>query len=250
MLEILFPEWKNFKFFVYSEAESPETLFLKPFSFKILKRSPSHLVFLLSPFNSEKPLYFLKVYQPRLFKRNRIKAFIKNLQMLKKRNIPVLYPLLIFYERPLFSYLKRHPFYGGILYPFIEEGFLKEELFFRENSQTLLINLVNFIFSLHEKGILLRDTKYNNFFYTKEGFKIFDLDGIKILETSLSKKERLKDLSALAMTLEWIGLKEAGTLIFKAYQNLLGELGKVHYEYYTELKIKKRKKRERKFNLK
>lgn len=50
------------------------------------------------------------------------------------------------------------------------------------------------------------------------------------------------------MTLEWIGLKEAGTLIFKTYQNLLGELEKVYYEYYTELKNKKRKKRERKLN--
>lgn len=222
MLKDLFPNLKDLKIFYTSDPEGLRNLFLKPFSFKVLKRSASHLVFLLIPLGAERPFYFLKAYQPRPFKRNRVKAFVKNYERLQKRGVPLLHPLAVFLESPVLALLKKHPFYGGLLYPFLEEGFLTGALFLKEKAKDLLSSLVRFNLELHAKGVLLGDTKYDNFYLdAKEGFKIFDLDGVKILDRCPTPEEQLKDLSALAMTLEWIGFKEAGTLIFEDLLTLI-----------------------------
>lgn len=250
MLKLLFPNYKDFKFFTFSEVESLDKLFSRPFIFKILKRSPSHLAIFLIPFNSNKPLYFLKAYQPRLFKRNRVKAFKNNFQKLQNKKIPVLIPHILFYENPLFSYLNNRGFYGGILYPYFEKGFLKKDSFFKENSKILLKKLVKFIFDLHEKGILLGDTKYNNFYYDESyGFKIFDLDGLKILKKRPEIKKRLKDLSSLAMTLEWIGYKEASLITFEIYSSLIEPLSLEDKDFYKKCIEIKRRKRMKKLGL-
>lgn len=251
MLKDLFPDLKHLQIFYYSDLEELNNLFLKPFSFKILKRSASHMVFLLIPSGAERPLYFLKAYQPRPFKRNRVKAFVKNHERLLKRGIPLLNPLAVFLGSPILSLLKKHPFYGGLLYPFMEEGFLTGELFLKENSKDLLSSLVRFILELHTKGVLLGDTKYNNFYLdAKEGFKIFDLDGVKILDRYPSIEERLNDLSSLAMTLEWIGFKEAGTLILEDLVTLLPDIDTKALSIFKNWIERKRKKRLKRLNTK
>lgn len=244
MLKLLFPNYKNFKFFAFSESEPFDKLFSRPFVFKLLKGSPSHLVFSLTPINSNKPLYFLKAYQPRLFKRNRVKAFKNNFQKLQNKNIPLLIPYLLFYEIPLFSYTKKEAFYGGILFPYLEKGFLKRDSFVGEDSKILLKNLVELIFDIHEKEILIGDTKYTNFYYDpKEGFKIFDLDGVRILKKKPTTRERLKDLSSLAMTLEWNGFKDASLIIFEIYSSLIGTFSPEDKDFYKKCIEIKRKKR-------
>ncbi len=251
MLSFLFPNYKNFKVFSYSKEVTLEDLFFRPFSLKILKRSPSHIAFILySHDNLEKPLYFLKSYHPRLFKRNRIKALIQNLEELTRRKVPLIFPLFAFYENPLFSFLKKTPFFGGVVFPYLERGFLRKEDFLKESSSNLLEKLTEFILGLHQKGILLGDTKYNNFYYTKcEGFKIFDLDGVKLLKSAPSTKERLKDLSALAMTLEWSGLKGTSSKILEIYIHVCGNISPDEKKFFLNCIEKKRKKRMKKLGL-
>jgi len=243
ILKTLFPDFKSFKIFAFTEDSSLEELFEKPFIFKLLKRAPSHLVLLLIPFFEKSPLFFLKAYHPRPFKRNRLKALYKALINLENLKIPHLKPLYLFYVSPLYALFKRKPFYGGAVYPFLKKGFLKEKDFFGEEGIRLLEELVCFIFSLHEKGVLLRDTKFYNFYKDELGFKVFDLDGIKILKKKPSKEARLKDLSALTMTLMWSGMANADKIIFKTYEKLYPEISEKDFSFFFGEIEKRRKKR-------
>jgi len=242
-LKILFPDFKSFKIFAFTEESSLEELFERPFIFKLSKKAPSHLVLLLFPLFEENPLYFLKAYHPRPFKSNRLKALYEALINLENLGIPHLKPLYLFYSSPLCALFKGKTFYGGVIFPFLKEGFLKEKDFLGEKGVRLLEELVRFIFSLHEKGVLLRDTKFYNFYKDAEGFKVFDLDGIKILKKKPSKEARLKDLSALAMTLMWSGIANADKVIFKTYKNLSPEISERDFSYFIREIEKRRKKR-------
>jgi len=242
-LKTLFPDFKSFRIFAFTDEPLLEDLFERPFIFKLSKRAPSHLVLLLIPFFEESPLFFLKAYHPRPFKRNRLKALYKALINLENLKIPHLKPLYLFYVSPLYALFKKKPFYGGALYPFLNEGFLKEKDFLGEEGDRLLEKLVCFIFSLHEKGVLLRDTKFYNFYKDGSGFKVFDLDGIKILKKKPSKEARLKDLSALAMTLMWSGMSNADKIIFKTYEKLYPEISERDFSYFLREIEKRRKKR-------
>ena len=245
MLQKLFPNWKNLTIVRYSlPLVALEDFFLKPFILRYQKSAPSHIILVLSSIENLKPLYFLKAFCTRPFRRNRLKAFLYTYKNISEKEIPLLKPLFVFYESQIIAYLKKRIFYGGILFPYIEKGFLSKELLFQENFINLLVKLVKFIFEIHEKGILLGDTKYNNFYYDeKEGFKLFDLDGIKFLERKPSKEERLKDLSSLTMTLEWDGLKKARDLIFDTYATLMKNISPHDKDFYLYCIEKKRQKR-------
>jgi hypothetical protein len=109
----------------------------------------------------------------------------------------------------------------------------------------LLLGLVKFLFSLHEKGVYLRDTKFNNFYYTnKTNFKVFDLDGVKLYSKPLPKKMRLKELATLAMTLEWEGLPLARELISNEYAKLYPAFNEKDVIFFEKIITLKRKKRE------
>ncbi len=132
------------------------------------------------------------------------------------------------------------------------QGFIKKDDIFLNNKKEkvnyeLIKNLIFFLFKLHEKGIYLKDTKYNNFYYFKGDFKIFDLEGIKFYKKPLFKFERLKDLSTLAMVLEWQKVKNARELVFNLYKQFYPEINEKDFGEFNCLVNKKRKKREKKF---
>jgi hypothetical protein len=165
---------------------------------------------------------------------------LKNLLELKKRDVPLLEPLFLFWKNPWLALLKDEPFYGGIVFPYLKEGFLTFE-----SAKMFLTSLVKFLFSLHEKGVYLRDTKFNNFYYTnKTGFKVFDLDGVNLYSKPLPKKMRLKELATLTMTLEWEGLLLARELIWSEYAKLYPAFSEKDVIFFEKIITLRRKKRE------
>ena len=253
MWNALFPNWKLFKFYFFTpDAEKIlKKLESEPFEIKCVKKSPSHRNFMLRFLSENSPSFFLKAFIPRLFKKNRIKKYFKAFKNLKNLNVSLLEPIFLFWKNPQIAFLKRETFYGGIVFPYIEKGFLKRENLFLDNKKEnvnykLIKNLIFFLFKLHEKGIYLKDTKFNNFFCnSEENFKIFDLDGIKFYKKPLSKLERLKDISTLAMSLEWEKIANARTLVFEIYKEFFPELREKDFEKFSQLVEKKRKKREK-----
>lgn len=247
MWSALFPNWKRFK--VYLTESNLEKGFLNqltvtPFEIKILKECPSHLIFVLKPLNISFPPLFLKAFIPKIFKKNRIKRYLDILRTLKSLKIPTIDPILLFWENPLKAFIRREKFYGGILFYYVEKGFLTKDIFFSSNLDNILKKLVSFIFSIHQKKVLLKDTKYNNFFYEEEDkFKLFDLDGIKILRKPPSKVERLKDLSTLSMSLEWVEISQAREKIFSFYKDLYPTLTKEDFEIFSNFVERKKAKR-------
>lgn len=254
MWNVLYPNWETFKvYFFIPEAERIlEYLQNKPFEIKCLKTPPSHRNFILKFLSEDFSPLFLKAFIPRFFKKNRVKNYFKLFKILKDLQIPLVEPYFLFWKNPQIAFIKDEPFYGGIIFPCIEKGFLKKEDLFLDSQKEkvnyeLIKNLVLFLYNLHEKGIYLRDTKFNNFYHTSyEGFKIFDLDGTKFYKRPLSKLERLKDLSTLAMSLEWEKIKDAKTLVLGFYRELFPEINKKDFEKFDYLVNLKRKKREKK----
>ncbi|MFN3505679.1 MAG: hypothetical protein ACK4Y7_05690, partial [Caldimicrobium sp.] len=229
-----------------------EKLFTTPFSLYLRKRSASHLFFNLTFHNEKTPSLCLKLYTKRIFKKNRVKNYLKNYRHLEKLKVPTLFPLFIFYQSLIKSLFSKNSFLGGIVIPFISQGFLSEEEFRKDyrGNKLLLQELLYFLYTLHEKGIFLRDTKYSNFYYSKEeGFKIFDLDGISFYKRKLNLRERLKDLAPLAMTLEWIGLSQVDLFLFKSYQNFYSPMKDDLIFYFKDLIKNKRQKRLKKLKV-
>ncbi len=253
MWTALFPNWKTYKYYFTDNASKKvlEKLLKYPFTLKIIKNCPSHLLFYLTFFHSESPSLFLKLYKKRPFKKNRPKSFLKKYHSLKNLGIPVLPPTLIFFH-PRWSFKSySNPFIGGLLFPYIKEGFLTENSFSKgsvENS-SLLPNLVHFLFQLHEKGLYLGDTKYNNFLYREKSFLLFDLDGLKILNRPLTLRERLEDLAPLAMTLEWQGIENISQILFNLYKVLYPLLSRENFPLFKALVKKRLYKRFKKLNL-
>jgi len=242
MWTALFPKWKNFRVYFFSkEAKATlDRLLHEPFLLKCEKISKKHRNFLLTFFSSTEPDLFLKLFLPYPFKRNRVKSYLKNLLELKKRDVPMLEPLFLFWKNPWLASLLDELFYGGIAFPYLKEGFLTFE-----SAKMLLTSLVKFLFSLHEKGVYLRDTKFNNFYYTnKTGFKVFDLDGVKLYSNPLPKRMRLKELATLAMTLEWEGLTHARELIWNEYAKFYPAFTKKDVIFFEKIITLRRKKRE------
>ncbi len=254
MWTALFPNWKDFKVYFFSEEAKAtvDRLIHKPFLLKCEKIPKTHRNFILSFASSGEPNLFLKLFIPRPFKRNRVNAYLKNFLELKKRDVPMVEPLFLFWKNPWLTLLKDEPFYGGIVFPFIKEGFLNFE-----SARMLLSRLVNFLFFLHEKGVYLRDTKFHNFYYAARGahhnlhdkdsnlcFKVFDLDGVKVYRHPLPQNMRLKDLATLAMTLEWEGLHHARKTIWDEYSKLYPGLTKedfIKFERLIAIRKNKRK---------
>ncbi|MCS7149120.1 MAG: hypothetical protein RMI93_00035 [Caldimicrobium sp.] len=196
------------------------------------------MIFLLRDPSQRKPLYFLKAYCSGILRGNRLNRLLKNLKSLEELKVPLIKPIHTIFKNPVLSYLRGEFFYGYAVYEYLEKGFLREEDFISSNRPNfaLLHELVGFLYELHERGILLRDTKFNNFYYTEEeGFKVFDLDGVEITQRSPSLRERLEDLAPLAMTLEWIGFSEASKEIFRKYQWLYPHLGDEYISYFLKL---------------
>lgn len=242
MWTALFPKWKNFRVYFFSkEAKATlDRLLHEPFLLKCEKISKKHRNFLLTFVSSTEPDLFLKLFLPHPFKRNRVKSYLKNLLELKKRDVPLLEPFFLFWKNHWLASLLDELFYGGIAFPYLKEGFLTFE-----SAKMLLISLIKFLFSLHEKGVYLRDTKFNNFYYTnKTGFKVFDLDGVKLYSNPLPKKMRLKELATLAMTLEWEGLTHAGELIWNEYAKLYPAFTEKDFIFFEKIITLRRKKRE------
>ena len=255
MWTVLFPNWKKFKFYFFSK-EAPqilERLSTEKFNFETFKKGSSHYVFILSSFKEKKPLFLLKAFRPKLFKTNKARKYLRTLSKLEELNISVIKPIFLFWESPQIAFFKREPFYGGIVFLYIEKGFVKREDLFLDDKKEkvnyeLIKNLISFLFKLHEKGVYLKDTKYNNFYHFEGDFKIFDLEGIKFYKKPLFKFERLKDLSTLAMVLEWEKVKNARELIFNLYKQLYPEINnEKDFGKFNCLVNKKRKKREKKF---
>ena len=254
MWTVLFPNWKKFKFYFFSK-EAPqilERLSTEKFNFETFKKGSSHYVFILSSFKEKKPLFLLKAFRPKLFKTNKARKYLRTLSKLGELNISVIKPIFLFWKNPQIAFLKREPLYGGIVFPYIERGFVKREDLFLDDKKEkvnyeLIKNLISFLFKLHEKGVYLKDTKYNNFYHFEGDFKIFDLEGLKFYEKPLSRFERLKDLSTLAMVLEWEKVKNARELIFNLYKQLYPEINEKDFGKFNCLVNKKRKKREKKF---
>lgn len=208
------------------------------FTLELKKKSKKQVIFLLRYPSQRKPLYFIKAFYSGILRGNRLKRLIKNLKSLEELGVPLIKPIHTMYKNPVLSYLRGEPFYGYATFEYLEKGFLQKEDFISSNrpNVALLQELVGFLYELHEKGILLKDTKFNNFYYTeKEGFKVFDLDGVKITKRSPSLRERLEDLAPLAMTLEWIGFSEASKEIFRKYQGLYPHLGNEYFSYFLKL---------------
>ena len=242
MWTALFPNWKDFKVYFFDiEAKATlDRLLHEPFFLKCEKIPKRHRNFLLTFASSTEPDLFIKLFIPRPFRRNRVKSYLKNLFELKKRDVPLLEPLFLFWKNPLLALLKDEPFYGGIVFPYLKEGFLTFE-----SAKILLPSLVKFLFSLHEKGVYLRDTKFYNFYYTnKTGFKVFDLDGVKLYRKPLPKKMRLKELATLTMTLEWEGFSLARELIWNEYAKLYSILTKEDFIKFERLIALRKKRRE------
>ncbi len=242
MWTVLFPKWKDFKvYFLREEAEATlDRLMRETFLLKCEKISKTQINFLLSFVSADEPALFFKTFIPHPFKRNRVKAYVKNYFELKKRHVSLLEPLFLFWKNPRLALLSAEPFYGGIVFPFLKEGFLNFKL-----AKTLLPSLVEFLFSLHERGVYLRDTKFSNFYYaTTTGIKVFDLDGVKVYRGPLSKKMRLKDLATLAMTLEWEGLTLAREAIWDEYVKLYPRLTKEDFVTFGRLIALRRNKRQ------
>ncbi|WP_205006653.1 hypothetical protein, partial [Escherichia coli] len=63
--------------------------------------------------------------------------------------MPHLTPLFIFYQSPFKSLFSQNPFLGGIITPFISQGFLNEENFGEDYSanKELLQKLVYFLYT-------------------------------------------------------------------------------------------------------
>lgn len=252
MWTALFPNWKTYKLFLIHPAakEILDKLFTQSFTLNLTKKCASHLFFTLTFFNEQRPSLCLKLYFKRFFKKNRPKNFLKTYFLLKKWDIPLISPILVFYHSSIKAFFYKAPFIGGIILPFLSQGFLEERTIMEDakKEKPLLTMLIHFIFRLHEKGIFMKDTKYNNFFYDKMvGFKIFDLDGVKIYKKPLSLRDRLKDLAPLAMSLEWIGLSDSDTFIFKTYQTLYPFLSDQDFLLFKNLIRKSLYKRIRKF---
>jgi len=242
MWTALFPKWKNFRVYFFSkEAKATlDRLLHEPFLLKCEKISKKHRNFLLTFFSSTEPDLFLKLFLPYPFKRNRVKSYLKNLLELKKRDVPLLEPLFLFWKNHWLASLLDELFYGGIAFPYLKEGFLTFE-----SAKMLLTSLIKFLFSLHEKGVYLRDTKFYNFYYTnKTGFKVFDLEGVKLYSNPLPKKMRLKELATLAMTLEWEGLTHARELIWNEYAKLYPAFTEKDFIFFEKIITLRRKKRE------
>jgi len=242
MWTALFPKWKDFKVYFFSkEAKATlDRLLHEPFLLKCEKIPKKHRNFLLTFASSTEPDLFLKLFIPRPFRRNRVKSYLKNLLEFKKRDVPLLEPLFLFWKNPWLALLKDEPFYGGIVFPYLKEGFLTFE-----SAKKHLTSLVKFLISLHEKGVYLRDTKFNNFYYTnKTGFKVFDLDGVKLYSKPLPKKMRLKELATLAMTLEWERLPLAREIIWNEYAKLYPAFSEKDVIFFEKIITLRRKKRE------
>ncbi len=216
---------------------------------KIIKKGKSNLNLILIDFVKKEPLFFVKLYFAKPLTTNRLKKNLNIIEKLETLDISFIHPLIIFHISPFKAYIKRKAFYGGIIYPFIKTGFINKkrilELKKKEKYENFLNKLIEFLFKLHEKGVFLRDTKFNNFWYEEKEIKIFDLDGIKIYTESLSKKLRLKDLSTLAMSLEWIlKNKSEKNKIFDLYKNLypLNEKDFLTFTKFVENRYQKRLK--------
>lgn len=219
---------------------------------QIVKKGKTNFNILLIDYFKKEPIFFVKTYLSKIFTKNRVKRILEVINYLENLNIPVIKPIAVFYLSPQKAYFKKKKFYGGIIYPFIENGFINKNkiLEFKQKNiyEKFLENIIKFLFSLHEKGVFLRDTKYNNFWYNQETevIKIFDLDGIKIFEKSLSKNLRLKDLSAFAMSLEWsLNQKQERKNIFSIYSKLYPCLNVKDlnlFEKYVEDRHVKRKR--------
>lgn len=247
MLRMFFKNLESYRIYTTLPKNTFNDLIEGNYVLKLIKKCPSHLALIVSSSKDQIPIYFVKLYQPRLFKRNRVKDFKANLDFLKKLAIPHLQPLVIIYHSPIKAIILRESFYGGIIHSYLSKGFLDEEDFLSNLSQgyRLIQNLVQFLYNLHQKKVLLRDTKYNNFYYKKlEGFKIFDIDGIKFLSREPSIKERLRDLAPLAMSLEWIGFKEATKIIFNEYQKAYTPLSQKAFTLFLRMVLERKSKRE------
>ncbi len=190
---------------------------------RVIKKGKSNLNLILMDFYKKEPMFFVKLYITKFLTLNRVKKIIKTFEKLEKREVFFIKPFLAFYISPYKAYFKKQHIYGGIIYPFVEKNFLSKERIFEFKKygmyEKFLDDFIKNFFYLHEKGVYLKDTKYNNFWYDQEKglIKIFDLDGIKILNKPLSKKMRLKDLATFVMSLEWIfkNNKEGEKIFFK-----------------------------------
>ncbi len=247
----LFPNWKSYRYVFLKEEGRTILSFLLEHNFylecqKIPKGQRNFILTFLE--NPEKRL-FLKLFRPGTLKRNRPKAYLKAYSILQKISAPLLSPYFVFWKNPLLCLLLKESFYGGMIFPYLEKGFLFESSFIQslESGQNLLKKLLSFLYQLHERGVYLRDTKFTNFYYTKEeGFKIFDLEGISFLSSPLSTFHRLKDLAPLAMSLEWIGIPDVRESLWRIYKNFYPRLTVKDYLLYQRLIEEKKKRRERK----
>ncbi|MCS7198987.1 MAG: hypothetical protein RMI63_05415 [Caldimicrobium sp.] len=247
MLRLLFKNLESYKIYSLSTEKVLHKLNEGTYVFKLIKKCPSHLILLATSAGDQEPNYFIKLYQPRLFKRNRVKDFKHNLHVLRRLGIPHFQPLLIIYQVPLRAIISGENFYAGIVYYHLSKGFLNKDDFLGNINQgyKLIQNLVQFLYSLHQNKVLLRDTKYNNFYYQPlEGIKIFDIDGIKFLNREPSLGERLRDLAPLAMSLEWIGFREAKKIIFTEYQKVYSYLPEETFVFFSNIVSERKRKRE------
>ncbi|QER42690.1 hypothetical protein F1847_08030 [Thermodesulfobacterium sp. TA1] len=244
MWTVLFPNWESFKYYFFNEKakEVLNQLITVPLTFKNTKTTPSHKNFSISFGASENPEFFLKAFVPRFFKKNRVKAYLKVIKALKRCKVPLVEPYFLFWKNPQWAYLKKESFYGGVIFPFFSKGFLNFKAF--TENPNLLDDLVVFLFSLHQKGVFVRDTKFYNFYHTEEeGFKIFDLDGVKVYSKPLDKKKRLRDLASLAMTLEWRGMNDAVKRIWEVYKRFFPGLTEEDFCFFKKQVEKRREKR-------
>lgn len=252
--KVIFKDWNNFK--VYSVEEtfqknkaSLNDLLSSQIEIKSLKKCKSHQILLIKFLNQNRFNFVLKAFFTRLLKRNRAKHYLDIIRILDKLEIPVVKPLLIFWKNPMKAFLRGENFYGGVLFPYIEEGFVVETMFFKNHEkenldQFFIRNLLKFICEVHQKGVLIRDTKYNNFFYHEtQGFKLFDLDGVKFLGRPLKKFERIKDIVSLAITLNQQKIVSYEQ-IFKLYKEVYKDLEDEDYEMFTYFIKRKSKNKE------
>lgn len=247
MLRLFFKNLDSYKIYSFCTEKVLHKLNEETYVFKLIKKCPSHLILLATPTGDQEPSYFIKLYQPRFFKRNRVRDFKHNLHVLRRLGIPHLQPLLIIYQSPIRALISGENFYGGIVYEYLSEGFLSKNNFLGNINQGYkhIQNLVQFLYRLHQNKVLLRDTKYNNFYYQpSEGIKIFDIDGIKFLNREPSLKERVKDLAPLAMSLEWIGFEGAKKIIFTEYQKVYSYLPEEAFTSFSNIVSERKRKRE------
>lgn len=248
----IFKDWGDFEVYFTEEIPQRNALLLNDLlnsqieiiSFRECK---SHQILFIRFSDQNRFNFVLKAFFARLLKRNRAKHYLNIIKILDHLKIPVVKPLLIFWKNSVEAFFRREVFYGGVLFPYIEKGFIKDTMFFKDHKKedlnlSFIKDLLKFIFEVHQKGVVIRDTKYNNFFYDEaEGFKLFDLDGVRFLGRPLKKTERLKDLVSLAITL-YRDKIVSYELVFNWYRELYQDLEEKDINLLTLLIHRKKSK--------